>query len=112
MVIVTQKNNQELLNKLNDGIAKLKVEGKIDEILNYSRRIEKVLRRWLALPYYLYCLRLAVLYYFFTSPTISFRKNINGNGGEIILACFEMRRRAFGYAVFLWAKSIILLVSG
>ncbi|WP_158008700.1 hypothetical protein, partial [Rappaport israeli] len=37
----------------------------------YSRRIEKVLRRWLALPYYLYCLRLAALYYFFTSPTIS-----------------------------------------
>ena len=37
---------------------------------NYSRRIEKVLRRWLALPYYLYCLRLAALYYFFTSPTI------------------------------------------
>nr|WP_158008639.1 hypothetical protein [Rappaport israeli] len=36
----------------------------------YSRRIEKVLRRWLALPYYLYCLRLAALYYFFTSPTI------------------------------------------
>ena len=38
--------------------------------IKYSRRIEKVLRRWLALPYYLYCLRLAALYYFFTSPTI------------------------------------------
>lgn len=35
LVIVTQKDNQELLNKLNDGIAKLKAEGKIDEILNY-----------------------------------------------------------------------------
>ena len=40
---------------------------------NYSRRIEKVLRRWLVLPYYLYCLRLAALYYFFTSPTIFHR---------------------------------------
>ncbi|ULJ60314.1 hypothetical protein [Wielerella bovis] len=36
----------------------------------YSRRIEKVLRRWLALPYYLYCLWLAALYYIFTSATI------------------------------------------
>ena len=41
-----------------------------DTVGGYSRRIEKVLRRWLALPYYLYCLRLAALYYFSTSPTI------------------------------------------
>ncbi|WP_158008632.1 hypothetical protein [Rappaport israeli] len=44
--------------------------GCFEVIVLYSRRIEKVLRRWLALPYYLYCLRLAALYYFFTSPTI------------------------------------------
>nr|WP_198923750.1 hypothetical protein [Rappaport israeli] len=52
----------------------------------YSRRIEKVLRRWLALPYYLYCLRLAALYYFFTSPTIDPYWQLIIKGAIIILA--------------------------
>ncbi|WP_158008641.1 hypothetical protein [Rappaport israeli] len=42
-------------------------EGWLKGAILYSRRIEKVLRRWLALPYYLYCLRLAALYSTLTS---------------------------------------------
>ncbi|MFZ7187018.1 hypothetical protein ACLSY8_03645 [Avibacterium avium] len=38
---------------------------------NIVEELKKVLQRWLALSYYLYCLRLATLYYFSTSPTIN-----------------------------------------
>ena len=61
---------------------------------SYSRRIEKVLRRWLALPYYLCSLRLTALYYFFTSPTI---EELNESACQAVIAPTSKRKLQRAY---------------
>ena len=61
---------------------------------SYSRRIEKVLRRWLALPYYLYCLRLTALYHFPTSSTI---EELNESACQAVIAPTSKRKLQRAY---------------